>query len=54
MSTEIKKPRLLLIEDNPDTRQIYKDGEKELSFAQAASAYFKLARTFRKEGPSVK
>src|SRR5882672_1429977 len=49
MSTEIKKPRLLLIEDNPDTRQIYKDvferegfqvllaedGEKGLSYARA-------------------
>jgi two-component system response regulator CpxR len=49
VGTAIKKPRLLMIEDNPDTRQIYKDvferegfqvllaedGEKGLSFALA-------------------
>ncbi len=49
MDSAAKKPRLLLIEDNPDTRQIYKDvferegfdillaedGEKGLSYAQA-------------------
>src|SRR5579863_5250660 len=49
MGTAIKKPRLLIVEDNPDTRQIYKDvferdgfevllaedGEKGLSYAQA-------------------
>jgi|SRR5882724_3441352 len=50
MDATTKKPRLLLIEDNPDTRQIYKDvferdgfevlqaedGEKGLSYALAA------------------
>ena len=50
MDTGAQKPRLLVIEDNPDTRGIYKDvferegfhvllaedGEKGLSFAQAA------------------
>jgi DNA-binding response OmpR family regulator len=49
METNSKKPRVLFIEDNPDTRQIYKDvleregfqvllaedGEKGLSYAQA-------------------
>jgi DNA-binding response OmpR family regulator len=49
MDTTTKKPRLLIIEDNPDTRQIYKDvferdgfevllaedGDKGLSYAQA-------------------
>src|SRR5579871_3055558 len=49
MDNAVKKPRLLLIEDNPDTRQIYKDvferegfevlqaedGEKGLTYAQA-------------------
>src|SRR5476649_58494 len=49
MGIAAKRPRLLLIEDNPDTRQIYKDvferegfqvliaedGEKGLSYAQA-------------------
>jgi len=49
MEISTKRPRLLLIEDNPDTRQIYKDvferdgfevlqaedGEKGLSYAQA-------------------
>jgi DNA-binding response OmpR family regulator len=49
MELAAKKPRLLLVEDNPDTRQIYKDvferegfevllaedGEKGLSYAQA-------------------
>ena len=49
METTAKKPRLLLIEDNSDTRQIYKDvferdgfqvllaedGEKGLSYAQS-------------------
>jgi DNA-binding response OmpR family regulator len=49
VGTVLKKPRLLMIEDNPDTRQIYKDvferegfqvllaedGEKGLSFAQS-------------------
>ncbi len=49
MNTNPKNPRLLLIEDNPDTRQIYKDvferegfhvlvaedGEKGLAYAQS-------------------
>ena len=49
MDADDKKPRLLLIEDNPDTRQIYKDvferegfqvllaedGEKGLAYAEA-------------------
>jgi DNA-binding response OmpR family regulator len=49
MDTTIKKPRVLFIEDNPDTREIYKDvleregfqvllaedGQKGLSYAQA-------------------